>query len=148
MRDANTGNFDAMIIWKTSTKGTLVGHAWIFTCTSKLPATFIKISHVDFLNTILAILAKLYQILTTSGRPRNPWRDSYQDLTKTIQFGRSYLIAKIIKNTIPSVQAVEIQFKGKGSFHPTTITSTRFRNQNASTWWDKFFLPRICEKLR
>ena len=36
---------------------------------------------------------------------------------------------EIIKNTIPSVQAAEIQ--SKGSFHPTTTISTRFHNQNA-----------------
>ena len=37
--------------------------------------------------------------------------------------------SKIIKNTIPSVQAAETQ--SEGSFHPTTTISTRFRNQNA-----------------
>ena len=39
--------------------------------------------------------------------------------------------SKIIKNTIPSVQAAETQ--SEGSFHPTTTISTRFHNQNAST---------------
>ena len=36
---------------------------------------------------------------------------------------------KIIKNTIPSVQAAETHCKG--SFHATTTISTRFHNQNA-----------------
>ena len=39
--------------------------------------------------------------------------------------------SEIIKNTIPSVQAAETQFKG--SFHPTTAIFTRSHNQNAST---------------
>ena len=37
---------------------------------------------------------------------------------------------KIVKNTIPSVQATETQ--SKGSFHPTNTISTRFYNQNDS----------------
>ena len=39
--------------------------------------------------------------------------------------------SKIIKNTIPLVQAAETQTEGL--FHPTTTFSTRFHNQNAST---------------
>ena len=37
--------------------------------------------------------------------------------------------SKIIKSTIPSVQAAETQ--SEGSFHPTTTISTHFQNQNA-----------------
>ena len=40
--------------------------------------------------------------------------------------------SKVLKNTIPSVQAAETQ--SKGSFNPTTTISTRFHIQNASTW--------------
>ena len=39
--------------------------------------------------------------------------------------------SKITKNAIPSIQAAETQ--SEGSFHTTTIISTRFHNQNAST---------------
>ena len=67
------------------------------------------ITWVDPLTSILAVLAKSYQILTTS------WRHGSQDC----------------KNTIPSVQAAET--KSKGSFHPKTTISTGFHNQNAST---------------
>ena len=36
-------------------------------------------------------------------------------------------ILRLLKNTIPSVQAAETQ--SKGSFHPTTTISTRFHNK-------------------
>ena len=38
-------------------------------------------------------------------------------------------ILRLLKNTIPSVQAAETQ--SKGSFHSTTTIPTRFHNQNA-----------------
>ena len=92
------------------------------------------LSQVDPLSSILAVLARSCQILTTSWQPWIPWQDSYQDLTKIILIPRSYLITmdKILglqKNSIPSVQAAETQ--SKGSIRPTTTISTRFHNQNA-----------------
>ena len=47
-------------------------------------------SQVDPLTSILAVLARSYQVLTTSLQPWIPCQDFYKDLTKTIP--RSYLI--------------------------------------------------------
>ena len=93
-------------------------------------------TRVDPLTCILAVLARSYQIRTTSWRPWNPWQDSSQDLTKIIPYSKIVSChdgqnSKIVKNTIPSVQEAETQ--SKGSFHPTTTISTRFHNQNVST---------------
>ena len=89
------------------------------------------ITRIDPLTSILAVLARSCQILTTSWQPWIPWQDSYQDLTKIIPYSKivSYHYgqnSKIIKNTIPSVQAAETQ--SEGSFRPTTTISTRFHN--------------------
>ena len=87
---------------------------------------------VEPLTSILAVLARSRQILSTSWQPWIPW----QDLTKILHYSKivSYhngQNSKIIKNTVTSVQAAESQ--SKGSFHPTTTISTTFHNQNAST---------------
>ena len=50
------------------------------------------ITRVDPLTSILAVLVRSCQILTTSWQPWIPWQDSYQDLTKIILIPRSYLI--------------------------------------------------------
>ena len=57
------------------------------TCLSHLIHT-----RVDPLASILAVLARSCQILTTSWQPWIPWQDSYKDLTKIILIPRSYLI--------------------------------------------------------
>ena len=91
-------------------------------------------SRVDPRTSILAVLTRSCQILTTSWQPWIPWQDFRQDLTKIIHYSKivSYhdgLNSKIIQNTIPSVQAAKTQ--SEGSFHPTTTFSFPFQNQNA-----------------
>ena len=78
-------------------------------------------TRVDPLTSILAVMARSCQTLTTSWQPWVPWQDSHQDLTEIIHYFKivSYhdgQNSKIIKNTIPSVQASETQSEG---FHFT-----------------------------
>ena len=58
---------------------------------SRKMAVFLA-TRVDPLTSILAVLARSCQILTTSWQPWIPWQDSYKDLTKIILIPRSYLI--------------------------------------------------------
>ena len=109
-----------------------------------------KNTRVDLLTSILAVLARSYQILTSSWQPRIPWQDSFKDFTKIIHYSKivSYhdgQNSEIIKTTILSVQAADTQ--SKGSFHPTTTISTRFHYQNASTCRNKFAC-KMREKVR
>ena len=92
-------------------------------------------TYVDPLTSILAAKARSWQIHTISWQPKIPFQDFHQNLTKyyytKIVSHHDGQKSKIIKNTIPSVQAAETQ--SKGSFHPTTTVFTCFYNQNAST---------------
>ena len=62
-------------------------------------------TRVDPLTSILAVLTSTCQILTTSWQPWIPWQDSLQ-YSKIVSYhdGQN---SKIVKNTIPSVQAAE-----------------------------------------
>ena len=54
-------------------------------------------------------------------------------------------ILRLLKNTIPSVQAAETQ--SKGSFHPTTTISTRFLIKMLKPA-EKILHAKMREKLR